>query len=149
MKEIKAFQCDYCDKYYKHKSSAKRHENRCFKNPKVKACLTCGNFITDYITVYVPPQGEQYYGDADYDQRYNYCKYSDKSFQAEMYYDRQKFQFNCCHWLPTVTKNEEEVCNKILYSSAAGGGKSKTMISNALEIEGEFQLIKVGEDIYD
>lgn len=104
MHEIKAFQCDYCNKYYKHKSSAKRHENRCFKNPKNKACLSCGNFTTDYETVYVPPQGDQNYRDADYERRYNYCEATEKSFNAELYYDRQKFQRNCNHW---ISKKED------------------------------------------
>jgi len=83
MNEIKAYACDYCNKYYKHKSSARRHETRCFKNPQNKACLTCGNFKTDYKDV-----------------KYNYCDYTGRSFQD---YDgnRQKFQHNCKHWKPT------------------------------------------------
>lgn len=99
MKEIKAFQCDCCDKYYKHKSSAKRHENRCFKNPKNKACLSCGNFTTGCDTVYVPPRGDQNYGDADYETKFNYCEATEKSFDSEKYTDRQEFKINCCHWI--------------------------------------------------
>lgn len=106
MKEIKAYQCDYCDKYYKHKSSAKRHESRCFKNPQSKACLTCGNFITDYETVYVQPHGDQNYGDADYEQKYNYCDYTGRSFQ-DYNGDRQKFQHNCNHWIPIEEEDIE------------------------------------------
>ncbi len=97
MKEIKAFQCDYCDRYYKHKSSAKRHENKCFKNPTRKACLTCGNFITDYETVYARPQGDQNYGDADYECKYNYCAHSDETFDGV----NQAFQVDCKYWIPT------------------------------------------------
>lgn len=99
MKEIKAFACDYCKKIYRHKSSAKRHENRCFYNPKNKACISCGNFITDYETVYVRPHGDQNYGDADYEERYNYCEYTNKVFGAETVERRQEFQHNCKHWI--------------------------------------------------
>ena len=107
MKEIKAYECDYCDKYYKHKGSAKRHEDKCFKNPKVKACLSCGNFITDYETVYVRPHGDQNYGDADYEERYHYCGYSGKSFESENMNNRQEFQRNCNHWIPVVEDADE------------------------------------------
>ena len=107
MKEIKAYQCDYCNKYYKHKSSAKRHENRCFKNPQNKACLSCGNFITDYNTVYVRPHGNQNYGDADYDVRYNYCDYTGRSFTDEVVIYRQEFQKNCSHWIPREENADE------------------------------------------
>lgn len=107
MKEIKAFQCDYCKKYYKHKSSAKRHEDKCFKNPEVKACLSCGNFITDYTTIYVPPRGDQNYGDADYEQRYNYCDYTGRCFESENINNRQEFQRNCNHWIPIAEDIDE------------------------------------------
>lgn len=100
MKEIKAFQCDYCNKYYKHKSSAKRHENKCFKNPKNKACLSCRNFITDYETVYVRPYDGHNYGDDDYEQIYNYCDYTGKSFTDEVTIKKQEFQHDCNHWIP-------------------------------------------------
>jgi len=106
MKEIKAFQCDYCDKYYKHKSSAKRHENRCFKNPENKACLSCANFVTDYETVYVRPQGNQNYGDADYEQRYNYCDYDGLTFGHEK--TNKEFQINCVNWIPKKEEDEYE-----------------------------------------
>ena len=41
MKEITAYQCDYCTNYYNYKSNAKRHENRCFHNPSTQSCATC------------------------------------------------------------------------------------------------------------
>ena len=106
MKEIKAYQCDYCNKYYKHKSSAKRHENKCFKNPSNKACLTCGNFVTDYETVYVPPRGDQNYGDADYEQRYNYCDYDGLTFGHEE--TNKPFEHNCKYWIPIAIEEEED-----------------------------------------
>ena len=108
MREIKAFECDFCNKYYKHKSSVKRHEDRCFKNPQNKACLTCGNFKTDYETVYARPQGDQNYGDADYDVKYDYCENTGKSFQDEVVIKRQEFQRNCNHWIPIEIEEWDE-----------------------------------------
>lgn len=56
MKEIAAFVCEFCPKRrpYKVKSSAKRHEKRCYRNPETHSCATCGNFgweedIHDYL----------------------------------------------------------------------------------------------------
>lgn len=46
MKKIDAYQCDYCPKHYKHATSAKRHEKDCFRNPAVKACITCSSFLS-------------------------------------------------------------------------------------------------------
>ena len=46
MKEVTRYQCDYCDKIYKHKSSARKHERQCFANPATKACRTCKHCTT-------------------------------------------------------------------------------------------------------
>lgn len=35
------FACEFCDKIYRHKSSAKKHEEKCFCNPERRACKTC------------------------------------------------------------------------------------------------------------
>lgn len=43
MKERTAFECEFCGKIYKLKSSAARHERFCFANPSTKACRTCGH----------------------------------------------------------------------------------------------------------
>lgn len=45
MKEITAYQCDHCPKYYKHKHNAKRHEKECFHNPETRSCASCEHFI--------------------------------------------------------------------------------------------------------
>lgn len=39
--QITRFQCDFCDKHYSAKASAKKHEKKCFYNPEMKACATC------------------------------------------------------------------------------------------------------------
>ena len=41
-KELTMYECEYCKKKrYKNKSSAVRHEKKCFRNPETKSCATC------------------------------------------------------------------------------------------------------------
>lgn len=87
MKEIKAYQCDYCDKYYKHKSSARRHEKQCFRNQDNRACLTCGNFDNLETTEYGEP----------------YCHGYEKSMK------RFDFKYGCVRWTPVEIEEEEIV----------------------------------------
>lgn len=87
MKEIKAFQCDYCNKYYKHKSSAKRHENICYRNPQVKACLTCGNFDNARPTMFGG----------------SYCDDYMKEFGTNDF----NFKYGCGRWKPIEIKEYE------------------------------------------
>lgn len=51
MKEIKAYQCEYCSKYLKTKGSISNHEKRCFHNPVTKSCVTCANFTKQLYKV--------------------------------------------------------------------------------------------------
>lgn len=51
MKEINAYQCDYCKKYSKSKSVIKKHESKCFYNPITRACATCGNYYQDHFKI--------------------------------------------------------------------------------------------------
>ena len=102
MEEIRAFKPKCCSKAYLHRWSALRHEKKCFKNPDNKACLTCGNFKTDYNTVYVPPHGDQNYGDADYDVKYSYCEVDGTILgnpMQEVDGSYKPFQTNCKHWI--------------------------------------------------
>jgi hypothetical protein len=73
-KEITAYTCSFCDKVYKLKSSAARHEKKCFANPANRACRSCSHAVKDRDTVYVPPHGDQNYGDADYEIDYIWCE---------------------------------------------------------------------------
>ncbi len=58
MKEIKAFQCSFCErKIVKTKSAIIRHEKTCLKSPQREACLTCDSFKKYYHTVYNPNHG--------------------------------------------------------------------------------------------
>lgn len=97
MKEIVVYQCEFCEKkIYKTKSSAIRHEKRCYANPVNKACRTCKHAIKDSDTVYVQPHGDQNYGDADYDIDYIYCEITDNF----LYHPEKPCEFknNCSHW---------------------------------------------------
>lgn len=86
MKEIKAYQCDFCKKYYKHKSSAKRHEKICYYNPNNKACLTCGNFDNLRTTMF---------GGA-------FCEAKLKEMTAD------DFAHDCKHWKPIEIEEYDE-----------------------------------------
>src|SRR6185437_863674 len=44
MKEIRAFECGFCPRFYRRKNGATRHENKCWRNPARRACITCGHF---------------------------------------------------------------------------------------------------------
>ena len=47
MKEITAYECDHCLKILRTKYGIRRHENRCWKNPAVRSCQTCGHLEDD------------------------------------------------------------------------------------------------------
>ena len=111
MKEIAAWKCDYCKKYYLNKSSAKMHEEKCFYNPNNHACLTCGNFCHYSNTVYVPPQlGDWSYGEHDYEQNCSFCQASNKSFDTENLEEKQSFQHHCKNWLPIKCGRDCDNC---------------------------------------
>jgi hypothetical protein len=45
MKQITAFECEYCGKILKTKHAMKTHEPKCFVNPESKSCITCQSFV--------------------------------------------------------------------------------------------------------
>lgn len=97
MQEIKAYECEFCNnKIYKLKSSAKKHENKCFANPKNKACRTCKHAIKDSETVYVRPHSDQNYGDADYDIDVIWCEITEKYLSHPE--KECNFENNCPNW---------------------------------------------------
>ena len=73
MKEIKAYQCDYCTFNMKTKASVINHENKCFYNPKTKSCATCKHNVLDYETYYNRDHGGNP-GSTDFDIKYNWCE---------------------------------------------------------------------------
>jgi len=76
MEEITAYACDYCRKFYKSKSSAKRHEKTCYHNPNNRACLTCKHFDNKSLSEFGLP----------------YCYKYQKRMQ------RFDFKYNCYKW---------------------------------------------------
>lgn len=50
--QVTRYLCEFCEKEYKHKSSARTHEKICFLNPEVKACRSCKNAEKRLETVY-------------------------------------------------------------------------------------------------
>jgi hypothetical protein len=46
MREITVYECEFCNKRkYAYKSSAKKHENKCFWNPETRSCMTCKHYM--------------------------------------------------------------------------------------------------------
>ena len=41
MKEIIAYQCEYCRRQDLNKSLIEHHENKCYANPRAKHCFNC------------------------------------------------------------------------------------------------------------
>ena len=73
MKEVTMYECEYCKKkVYRNKSSARRHEKKCFANPINKACRSCSNLNSLSKTVYNPNHGGNP-GSTDYQVCYIFC----------------------------------------------------------------------------
>ena len=41
MKEVQAYQCDYCGKIFEQEKSCHSHEYRCYFNPRTRSCASC------------------------------------------------------------------------------------------------------------
>ena len=75
--EIKMYQCEHCKKKkYVHKSSAKRHEEKCYWNTNTRSCMTCKHYTNpDENTVFQVYQEETFCAFANPYNRLNYnCK---------------------------------------------------------------------------
>lgn len=96
MKEIKAYQCDYCKLYKKTKSYVKEHEDKCYLNPKNRACATCKHNVIeiDYEGMYIRDQGGDLedLGDPYYNFEYNWCE------KKEVELKRGTLKTNCDLW---------------------------------------------------
>lgn len=44
MKRVNAYGCEFCNKLLHSYSGMKKHEDKCFKNPKSKSCITCKKY---------------------------------------------------------------------------------------------------------
>jgi len=45
MRKITVFECEFCNRTNKRKGRMKEHEDKCFKNPESKSCITCKNMV--------------------------------------------------------------------------------------------------------
>jgi len=77
MKKINAYQCSYCSFYRKTKRVVKKHEERCFYNPKNKVCGSCKhNQLIDWDT------GDMHMGDVViYTTKIRWCMAKDKELR--------------------------------------------------------------------
>lgn len=51
MKKLESYQCVFCNKIYKSKSSLKSHKHRCDYNPNTRSCATCVLLIVTELKV--------------------------------------------------------------------------------------------------
>jgi hypothetical protein len=97
VKEVIRYQCDFCNKTYKNKSSARVHEKKCFANPATKSCRTCKHAIKDSDTIYVRPTHGENYGDSDFEQEFIYCNVIEDKYLS--HYEKEcGFETNCSEW---------------------------------------------------
>lgn len=52
-RRVFAYSCRYCNKLYKSKYMAERHEKTCFSNPDSPNCLRCVHALPDVKNKYV------------------------------------------------------------------------------------------------
>ena len=74
MREVRAFACSFgCRRnVLTSKKRMQEHEERCFYNPKNRACQTCGNLEKTTETVYDPYHGGNP-GSSDWERMIEYC----------------------------------------------------------------------------
>jgi len=63
MREVRKWRCGFCKKDYYNKSYCKNHEDKCYHNPKNKACISCAYNEKTYIEV---PENPYYAGAISY-----------------------------------------------------------------------------------
>ena len=60
MKEIKAFQCDFCPKCYAKRSSTASHQRACKNNPARRNCITCVHSCEEVVVKNYPSPDDFY-----------------------------------------------------------------------------------------
>jgi hypothetical protein len=71
MREITAYNCDYCNKIYSIKSQCKAHEKKCYYNPDTKSCASC-IFLLSSCAIAVAPLGKLTTNCQEYINEYDY-----------------------------------------------------------------------------
>ena len=74
-RKVAAWACSWgCHRHVlRNRKEMEAHEAICFHNPARRACQTCGNFATDYATVYDPYHGGNP-GSSDWERLIEYCR---------------------------------------------------------------------------
>lgn len=83
MKQITAYQCDYCDNVFIHHSDCGNHEDVCVHNPSVRHCQTCY-----------------------YDARNILCEVDKEEIEKGYFKQQRK---HCKYWKPATASNSKEV----------------------------------------
>lgn len=93
------FACEFCDRIYRHKSSAVAHEKKCYGNPELRACRSCG-----YSEKSIDDNGME--GDYYREWKFWWCNFLDKELvtpekPAEaMDIEREThLRVGCSHWI--------------------------------------------------
>ena len=116
MKEVIRYECEFCNsKNYKHKSSCKSHEKKCYANPKTKSCRTCEHFVKSTETVYDRNHGGDP-GSSDYEVETTWCGFFSK-YLGLGYDGGIQFKTNCEAYISSnkdnfAIKNTLEVQNE-------------------------------------
>lgn len=97
MRERIIYECEHCHKKrLLSKYQMKEHEEKCFYNPNVKACITCRNFY--YESAYLEPHFETTPTSYEEVEEVRSCEVGqDIKF---------KLKSKCANWIPKI---EEEV----------------------------------------
>lgn len=97
---ISAYKPICCNKAYMSKSGAVRHEKKCPKNPKNRACQTCKH-RTETTETYYNPYHNGDCGSTDYDYKCWWCEIHEMqidSFSANVDGIGMQPKMNCEHW---------------------------------------------------
>ena len=101
MNLILAYQCGFCSRVSKWRSSTQRHEKGCFYNPATKSCVTCGKFCIEIETYYNRNHGGDP-GSTDHEYKQWYCW--DKKLDRRVKH--------CDLWVPSPYEEPNGIINR-------------------------------------
>jgi hypothetical protein len=119
MKNVIAYNCGFCGKLYDSPTSCKKHENRCYFNPKTKSCASCA-FLKYETLTYCPNHIISFqsclnnYPIGNYRLRTKCDKYLDKKYREdsdimEYVYKQYDLEKNLYEAVASLTKNESKL----------------------------------------
>ena len=111
--KIEKWECEYCVKEYRTRGGCRVHEKRCFKNPGMRACASCGYKMFQQVVESVDFEDGYDFGDAWRVMMYieststAYCDFLHAylSKKQKDYFPTPpiKPRVNCAHWKMEVT----------------------------------------------